>query len=118
MASTTEARSEEAVELPLRGCESCGQVDTDPRVVHYLPPNHPDAQLKPEVLDKLLENKVPGAHLREMQELSTVIRHHDCCAKAGCPTGECVTKVEKAKGVTGEDLRKHIQSTYKAGAVS
>lgn len=103
----------------LRGCEECGAVDDHPRVVHPLAPGDPRAQTRDEVIDLLIKNGISGAMLREIQDPQTVIRHHDCCAAAGCPVGDndgdtaksCGTYLKElsAEGKTGAALLKVIQ---------
>lgn len=98
---------------PQRGCETCGQVDDHPRVTHPLPVNDPRATIEEGVLDSLLGNGISGAMLRELQDPSAVVRHIDCCAQAGCPTGSCDEQAKQFSGKTGDALRSAI---VKAGA--
>lgn len=103
---------------PLRGCEECGGVDDHPRVVHPLPPGDPRAETREEIIDLLIQNGIPGKMLREIQDPNTVIRHHDCCAAAGCPVSDndgpeaksCGTHLKEVggEGKTGDSLRKAI----------
>jgi hypothetical protein len=94
---------------PLRGCESCGQVDDHPKSVHYVDPNSPESELRDEVLDRLLENGISGTALKELQDRNTIIRHHDCCHEAGCPTGLCDEVIDKHGTKTGDTLLRSIQ---------
>lgn len=98
-----------ADERPLRGCDRCGAVDDHPRVIHVVPPDFPGAVPSDEMIDKLSANGIGGAALRMILDPLTIIRHHDCCAQAGCPDGICRTVLEGAEGKTGNDLLKHIQ---------
>jgi hypothetical protein len=94
---------------PKRGCDVCGGVDDHPRVIHPVAPDSPEAILKDDVLDKLLANDISGVALRMIQDPTTLVRHHDCCVAAGCPTGVCNEITTAAGGKTGNDLVKHIQ---------
>lgn len=103
-----------AEDRPLRGCESCGQVDDHPRVVHPMPAESRDGVPTDEVLDKILDDgRLSAAAVKMLMDPVTVVRHHDCCAAAGCPTGICNEVVAAHDGKTGDALVKSIQ---KAGA--
>lgn len=100
-------------EIRKTGCEVCGKVDNHPRVVHPLPVGDPRAVIEESILDALINNGISGAMLRELQDPSAVVRHHDCCVAVGCPVqdGEssksCSTilKETKGEGKTGDSLR-------------
>lgn len=103
---------------PVRGCEGCGGVDDHPRVTHYLAVGDARGQVPAEIIQLLMDNGISAQMLAEIQDPATMIKHHDCCAEGGCPTGECVSKVKKAKGAIGKELLSHLQKTYTAGEVS
>ena len=71
-----------------RGCESCGQFDDHPR--H----GHTDA--------------AGVEHLK----------HLDCCAADGCPTGTCGPQLKGSGGAKGLALVDHIQAIHAEGAES
>lgn len=65
-----------------RPCSTCGGFDDHPRHVHV------DA------------NGVDH------------VKHLDCCAADGCPTGTCAPQLEGAKGATGAKLLAHIRKIH------
>jgi hypothetical protein len=98
---------------PVRGCDVCGQVDDHPKHGCLVPPDFEGATLSQEVLQKLLDNGVSAASLQELQDPRTVIRHIDCCAQRGCPTGICIQSVKEWNGKTGKGMLAHLEKvTY------
>jgi len=61
-------------------------------------------------MDKLLKNGISGAMLQELLDPSSVVRHLDCCAHAGCPTGKCNQLVEDWNGKVGKGMLTHLES--------
>lgn len=93
---------------PLRVCDLCGGVDSDPR--HSFGGPQPGAfrAAPDDVIDKVLE-KAPadqrGRLLRELMDTSSLDLHKDCCRDAGCPTGECTDELDEVGDLRGEELR-------------
>lgn len=101
----------------LRGCDVCGQVDDHPRVIHPLPMSdltlYPQRNLSVEVTDKLIKNGISAAELADLQDVSTLIRHIDCCAEQGCVEGgTCREQASRHSGKTGMAL---VEAIGKAG---
>lgn len=105
--------SEQVDERPLRGCEVCGAVDDHPRVIHPMPAGSTAGVPTDEVLDRILEDgRLSAAAVKMLMDPLTVVRHHDCCAQAGCPGGDCPAYVEKHGDVIGDELVRSIQSQH------
>lgn len=97
---------------PLRGCELCGGVDTDPRHVVATPKG--DAGV-PEgvILKRLIANGIPDEALTEIMQDDTQVRHLDCCAAAGCPAepeAQCGAPERAGSGKTGDELLALLES--------
>ncbi len=45
----------------------------------------------------------------DLFDVDFLLRHHDCCANAGCPTGSCGPIVAAASRAQGDELRSYIQ---------
>lgn len=94
---------------PVRGCDVCGGVDSDPR--HVFAYAVGDGVTDPEVATKMLDN-APGdartAIMAHIQDSSTVMRHLDCCREAGCPDGTCDQVTSGAEDLRGDDLVQHL----------
>lgn len=114
-----------AEKRPLRVCDVCGQVDDHPRVQHMFGANAPAVSRG--IISKIAGNRdlneeVKARALDELLDTTSALRHHDCCAAAGCPDGVCGVILEAAGGVgkTGEALLKLLQAngakTQKAAA--
>jgi hypothetical protein len=98
---------------PLRGCEACGAVDDHPKHSVLVAPDDPAGVLKPEILQMLLDNGISAAALIEIQDTQTVLRHVDCCAAKGCPTGICEKSIQGWDGTTGLGMMEHLEGvTY------
>lgn len=100
---------------PQRVCDLCGQVDDHPRAVHLLGPDEaPNVphQLILEVASRSdLDEATKAAAVEELTDPRSALRHHDCCASAGCPAGTCglVLDAADARGKTGGALLAAIQ---------
>jgi hypothetical protein len=96
---------------PLRGCELCGGVDTDPRHVVDTPKGEagvPDA----EMLKKMIDGGIGDEMLNEIMQDDTQVRHMDCCAAAGCPAedgAKCEAPERAGSGLTRDELLAHIK---------
>jgi len=64
---------------PIRPCDLCGLEDDHPRHMVATPDGEGEQ-----------------------------IRHLDCCAAAGCPSGTCADQVAGTEGLSGVDLLAHI----------
>lgn len=92
-----------------RPCDVCLEVDDHPRHVHSLAP---DEAVTPSDTDFELVVGQPGvsaSSLAQFLDPLTQIRHLDCCAERGCPTGTCGPQLEAASGAKGEELLASIQ---------
>lgn len=98
---------------PLRICSACGGHDDHPRHVIATAVGDPAAQVEARVLQSaarsLPENEAGQQALAELMDDSTVSRHLDCCAEAGCPDDSCVELRQGAEDKRGNDLLKHLQ---------
>lgn len=63
-----------------RPCHSCGQIDDHPRHRHA-------------------DKSLPGG---------VALRHIDCCATDGCPTGDCPNTERASGGKRGPELVAHL----------
>lgn len=107
--ATKKVRTATAVARPVRGCDVCGGVDTDPRHVYAYALG--DGVTPPEVARDMLANAPAAAREAieaHVNDHSTAMRHMDCCAKAGCPDGTCDQIVADSGGVTGDELLAHL----------
>lgn len=101
----------ETEERPLRGCELCGGVDTDPRHVVATPVGEagvPDADM----IRTLVANGIGDEMLNEIMQNDTQVRHMDCCAMAGCPAedgAKCGDPERAGSGLTRDELLAHIK---------
>jgi len=94
-----------------RPCDVCLEVDDHPRHVHGLAPDDPNA-VAPNDTDFELVVGQPGvsaASLQQFLDPLTQIRHLDCCADKGCPTGTCGPQLEAADHAHGDELLAAIQ---------
>lgn len=91
----------------LRLCASCGALDADPAHVLGVPPGYPDTVPDSAFLDALPDG-IPARALVELMDPSTVVRHMDCCAAAGCQV--CVDVLAATGGATGSDLIAALES--------
>jgi hypothetical protein len=98
---------------PMRGCDVCGKVDTDPR--HVFAYAVGDGSTDSEIAVKMIEGaKRTGdaatieAVVTHIQDSSTIMRHMDCCREAGCPDGTCDQVTKGAKTLRGDDLLAHL----------
>lgn len=94
---------------PLRGCDTCGQVDDHPR--HVFAHAEGDGATSPEVASKMIDNapaEVRAAILAHVQDSTTTYRHLDCCREAGCPDGTCNKVTTGAETKKGDALVKHL----------
>lgn len=78
---------------PYRLCDSCGQVDQDPRHVYGVAPDQSPTQPNIEA-DAVKAAAAQGddalaAILTQVRDASTQLKHMDCCAADGCPDGSC-----------------------------
>lgn len=85
---------------PLRYCDICGELDDHPRHVVAVPAGTPGAVPSPEFLDALPPG--PVAAVAQLIAPTTVIRHLNCCADAGCQV--CAITEEATAGVRGQQL--------------
>jgi hypothetical protein len=97
-----------AATRPVRMCDVCGGVDTDPRHVFGVAPG--DGATSPEAAGKATDNagKDKAAILLQIMDNSTVMRHMDCCREAGCPDGSCDEVTAGAEDLRGPALVKHL----------
>lgn len=97
---------------PLRVCDVCGQVDTDPRHVfgtEGLVPN------QAHITAVIGRDDIPAEDrariVEEILDTTTQQRHPDCCHAAGCPDAGLPTDcaVLAATGLTGDALLAFIK---------
>lgn len=93
---------------PLRVCDLCGGVDTDPRHSFGGPRTNTFRSPSKEIVDKVL-NVAPEEKRHELlaslYDTSSIDLHKDCCRDAGCPTGDCSTELDEVGDLRGEELR-------------
>lgn len=80
------------VPRPLRICEVCKQIDDYPRHVVGVPQDTVpvDAGLVVEVSKRTdLTDDEKESIVAYLLDTTTDIRHMNCCATVGCPTGDC-----------------------------
>lgn len=92
-------------------CDVCWQVDPAPKHVVDVPPDFPgavptDAQVA--ALDDRTD--ITASMVRAVLDPTTLIRHHDCCAAQGCPTGICSQILEVVGDTQDDSLRELINS--------
>ena len=96
----------------LQVCDLCGGVDDHPRHViaggvagTYPPPS-------PAIIAAVVAAAPEDERDRLVADLvdqSSLTRHMDCCAEAGCPTGTCDDVIATAGSRRGGALLGHIQ---------
>lgn len=92
-------------------CDVCWQVDDAPRHVVNLAPDFPGGVPSDDDISALDDRTdVTASMVRAVLDPTTVIRHHDCCAARGCPTGVCGPLTAVAAGAQNEELLELIQS--------
>lgn len=97
-----------APERVQRLCDVCGQLDDHPRHVTAVGPDTPGAVPDNTFLSSLPDG-TPALAIAELLDPTTVVRHMDCCAAAGC--GVCSNVIAAApKGATGDKLTQHLTS--------
>jgi len=78
--------------MALRVCDYCGKIDDKGRHVHSVAPGEiEDASKKVynAVLNSDASNDDKLAAMESLKNDTLQIRHIECCAVAGCPTGTC-----------------------------
>lgn len=85
---------------PLRYCDVCGELDDHPRHVVSVPAGTPGAVPSQEFLDSLPPG--PVSAVAQLIAPTTVIRHLNCCADAGCQV--CAITEEATAGARGSEL--------------
>lgn len=84
----------------MRYCDLCGGLDDHPRHVQAVPVGTPGAAPSPEFLESLGDG--PAFATALLLTPTSLIRHLDCCAAAGC--GTCVKTEAATRGVRGKKL--------------
>lgn len=97
---------------PYRLCDSCGGVDDHPRHVHGLGPDGPNPTA---VKAALAAVGNAGDNLEDIlvqiQDVSTQVKHQDCCRTDGCPDGSCYEiGALGGEGKIGEELLAVLES--------
>lgn len=93
----------------LQLCDVCWKVDDHPRHVVHVAADFPGAVPSDEQITALDDRTdVTASMVRAILDPTTVIRHHDCCAAAGCPTGVCGPILQAVGELKGDDLRDEI----------
>ena len=90
---------------PLRFCDVCGQLDDHPRhVIDGVTTGKPSD----EWLAGIDTNGAPVQAIAQLVNPSTLVRHIDCCAAAGCPV--CQGTEALTDGHRGDELLAALQS--------
>lgn len=84
-----------------RLCDLCGGYDDHPRHVQAVLPGTAGAAPDGTFLAALPDG-VAATAIGELMDSSTVVRHLDCCAAAGCSS--CADVVAQHDGLTGDAL--------------
>lgn len=98
-----------AEKRPVRMCDACGGVDTDPR--HVWDYAEGDGASDPQVAAVAVRNAKPddlGAIMAQIADTRTIMRHMDCCREAGCPDGTCNEVTKGAEDKRGAALVRHL----------
>lgn len=97
---------------PMRVCDVCGEVDTDPRHVFAGAPDEfpVNKELQRSILDLDLPSADRARIYDEVADTTVQQRHMDCCREAGCPDGSCNVVTKGAEDLRGAKLIKHLTS--------
>lgn len=89
-----------------RLCDVCGQLDDHPRHVTAVPIGYDGAVPDDAFLDRLPDG-APARAIAELMDPSTLVRHLDCCAAAGCES--CQQAEQVNGGLRGAKLVAKIE---------
>lgn len=94
---------------PLRSCDACGIIDDHPRHVFDALNSGMEFAVNTDAVQAAYDNKdLDGRTLvtivRDLEDVSVIQRHMDCCREAGCPTGDCDSMPKKMHELRGYAL--------------
>lgn len=100
---------------PLRSCDVCGQIDDHPRHIFLAQGSGQEFAVNKAAVQAVYDNGDLSvadavAMVRDLEDVSSITRHMDCCREAGCPTGDCNNAPAKTgyalvEAITGEKVK-------------
>jgi hypothetical protein len=101
-----------ADDRPLRICDICYQVDTDPRHDVAGPDDPGYVTASQDVIERITDDdslpiRVRVDAIRSLEDRTRQIAHMDCCADSGRCDGTCAAQLAAAKG-NGPKLVTHL----------
>lgn len=104
----------DTAERPLRFCDFCGGLDSDPRHMRELGngENSEDGRPSDEALAEFNTEGAPLFAIERLLSSSMSEHHHDCGAANGCEY--CTDYVKNVSKLTGDKLVKHLEEVRNA----
>lgn len=98
-----------AEKRPMRMCDSCGGVDSDPRHVFAYAEGdgETEAVVASEAIGNASREDLPLI-MAQIADRSTTMKHMDCCRADGCPDGTCNVVTAGAEDKRGAALVRHL----------